>query len=644
MENKDEMTIQNKNASDTASKTAESSYLLKSFTLKDDDMQGEIPRETLRNVYGNDFEELANLLDIEEENSKNYFHDIINDLDERYTQFKSNMSAHLIGLTNKITDAFNLENNIPENNKSIQNSKSILVQKYSKEYLQIIKKIIIMHKQILECIKETISILFNFLDISKFLDNGKPIQEFLEKEFENIIKSWLFLKLDLEKFDFVHALNASDLDNNFKNFIFKICQGKNFVMNITLPKKYILEENINYLPPKIKENLLAEKIKNKNILRDNCNNLTKLQNLSMNITKLSLSNNGFINSEFNNIVNNYLKKSNSIRHNLEYLSFANNNLSYIDFTQMITSQKTSFIALKALNFGKNKIYKFNIPFEYFSELQCINCCYNSFSRNNFTSNEKIIVLQGGNPYLTNFIPASKYYTDLEKKLNSYHINLVYLNLSFIPSVLSNEYLSNLKINDTILLGLKKIDLSYNNITNIVFFNFIENNKGIFNIKYLNLSGNKLDDLFFEIYLNLKLNNKFTKLSKINLNENLFGDDNIEVTYNPEEGKIISNQINKIRLFYRFIYENKVLTDVSIIRNKIFNEFKILDFYKNSENHFKKDIKGNIIINCLNSFLYKIKTELLLKDDGQNYRNSFNLKFDSESDINQNSEDFTYEKN
>ena len=705
MENKDEMTIQNKNASDTASKTAESSYLLKSFTLKDDDMQGEIPRETLRNVYGNDFEELANLLDIEEENSKNYFHNIINDLDERYTQFKSNMSAHLIGLTNKITDAFNLENNIPENNKSIQNSKSILVQKYSKEYLQIIKKIIIMHKQILECIKETISILFNFLDISKFLDNGKPIQEFLEKEFENIIKSWLFLKLDLEKFDFVHALNASDLDNNFKNFIFKICQGKNFVMNITLPKKYILEENINYLPPKIKENLLAEKIKNKNILRDNCNNLTKLkmtniidadtyleditsfdnmrslklkrvsfknnnenflkncqkleklyisgsknlelkmlQNLSMNITKLSLSNNGFINSEFNNIVNNYLKKSNSIRHNLEYLSFANNNLSYIDFTQMITSQKTSFIALKALNFGKNKIYKFNIPFEYFSELQCINCCYNSFSRNNFTSNEKIIVLQGGNPYLTNFIHASKYYTDLEKKLNTYHINLVYLNLSFIPSVLSNEYLSNLKINDTILLGLKKIDLSYNNITNIVFFNFIENNKGIFNIKYLNLSGNKLDDLFFEIYLNLKLNNKFTKLSKINLNENLFGDDNIEVTYNPEEGKIISNQINKIRLFYRFIYENKVLTDVSIIRNKIFNEFKILDFYKNSENHFKKDIKGNIIINCLNSFLYKIKTELLIKDDGQNYRNSFNLKFDSESDINQNSEDFTYEKN
>ena len=145
--------------------------------------------------------------------------------------------------------------------------------------------------------------------------------------------------------------------------------------------------------------------------------------------------------------------------------------------------------------------------------------------------------------------------------------MVYITPSFNADT-SNEYLSNLKINDTILLGLKKIDLSYNNITNIVFFNFIENNKGIFNIKYLNLSGNKLDDLFFEIYLNLKLNNKFTKLSKINLNENLFGDDNIEVTYNPEEGKIISNQINKIRLFYRFIYENKVLTDVSIIRNKI----------------------------------------------------------------------------
>ena len=134
-----------------------------------------------------------------------------------------------------------------------------------------------MHKQIFECIKETIEILFNFLDISKSLDKEKPIQEFLGKEFNNIIKSWLFLKLDIEKFDVAQALNDSNLDNNFKNFIFKVCQGKNFVMNITCPKQYLYEENNNNLSSKIKEKLMAEKIKNKNILRDNCNNLVKLK-------------------------------------------------------------------------------------------------------------------------------------------------------------------------------------------------------------------------------------------------------------------------------------------------------------------------------------------------------------------------------
>ena len=688
-------------ARETLSRPTEALFLLKNLNQEEEDTKNEIPRETLRNVYGNDFEDLAILIKLEEGKTKQYFHDIMAGLEERYQQFNINMNTHFIDLTNKITESFKLDNNIINNNNTIE--KSGIIQKYSKEYLERIKKIVSMHKQIFECIKETITILFNFLDISKSLDKEKPIQEFLGKEFESIIKSWLFLKLDIEKFDFAQALNDSDLDNNFKNFIFKVCQGKNFVMNITSPKQYLFEDNINNLSSKVKEKLLVEKIKNKNILRDNCNNLVKLkmtnvldadtylediasfdnmkslkfkrasfkirndqflkncqkleklficgsknfelkmlQNLSKHLTKLSLVNNGLVNFEFNNIINNYLKKSNAIRNNLEYLSFANNNLTYIDFNQMITSQKTAFFALKNLNFKKNQIHKFNIPFEYFSELKCINCCFNSFTRDNFTSNPNILVLQGGNPFLTNLNSSKKYYTDLGKKLNNYQINLIYLNLSYLPSILSHDYLSELKINDTILLGLKKIDLSYNNITNIVFFNFIDNNKGILNLKSLNLSGNKLDDLFFEIYLNLKLNNKFTKLIRLHLDANLFGDDSVEVTYNPEEGKIVSNQINKIRLLYRFILENKVLTELSIIKNNIFNEFKILEFNKNSENQLKKDDKGNIVINCLNSFLWKIKKELLLKDDEQNYRSSFNLKFDCQSDINQNSENLIYE--
>ena len=668
----------------------------------------EISRETLRNIYGNEFEGLTIQLKLEEDNTKNYFHEIMTGLDERYQQFNTNMYTHFSGLTNKIAEAFKLNNNneVDDNkeNKEIddQNAKSELVQKYSRDYIQRIKKIISMHKQIFESIRATISILFNFLDISKSLEKEKPIQEFLGKEFKNIINSWLFLKLDIEKFDFAQALNNSQLDHNFKNFIFKVCQGKNFVMNISFPKQYILEENLNNLPPKTREKLTAEKNKNKTLLKENRNNLVKLkmtnifdadtyleeifsfdnmkslklkrvsfknkndlflkncqkleklyihssknfqysllQNLSKRLIKLSLSNNDLVDDDFNKIVKNYLIKSNSIRSNLNYLSFANNNLCYIDFGQMITSQRNSFLALKHLNFSKNQIYKFSIPLEYFSELKSINCCYNSFARDYFASYPDLLVLQGGNTFLLNTNYSKKYYNDLGKKLNTFPINLSYLNLSYMHSKLSNEYLSNLKINDTILLGLKKLDLSYNNITNIVFFNFIDNNKGILNLKSLNLNGNKLDDLFFEIYLNLKLNNKFTKLTHLHLESNLFGDETIEVTYNPEEGKFINNKVSKIRLLYRFISENKGLTELSLIKNNIFGTFKLLNM-QNSENETKVDDEGNIIIIGLNSFLRKIQKELLVKNEEQNNRRSFNLKFDCQSDINQNSEHIIYE--
>lgn len=117
-------------------------------------------------------------------------------------------------------------------------------------------------------------------------------------------------------------------------------------------------------------------------------------------------------------------------------------------------------------------------------------------------------------FLSNFNLANNYFNDIKVKLNKYPTKLIYLNLSFIPNLISNEYFAKLEINDTILLGLKKINFSYNNITNEAFFEFIKNNKGLLNLKSLNLKGNKINDLFLEEYLNLKLNYKFTKLKKL----------------------------------------------------------------------------------------------------------------------------------
>ena len=128
-----------------------------------------------------------------------------------------------------------------------------------------------------------------------------------------------------------------------------------------------------------------------------------------------------------------------------------------------------------------------------------------------------------------------------------------------------------------------------------------------------------------------------------------GNDEVAISPLQEEGdnENLGQKIYKIRLLYKFITENKSLIQMSITKNNIFQTFKIFNVYQNCENNFKVDRKGKIIINCLNSFLLKIKKELLLKsDEGQNdyNRNKFNLKFDCNSDNDLNSENFTSNNN
>ena len=702
--------------SNIQTKTSEISILEQNFNF---DEKKDIPRETIMNIYGDDFENLTSLINEEEMKIKDYFIETQSSIMEKYNAFKLKINSHLKQLTNKITNVFNLENNqnivinINSNNNNIrneENKKSLLIKKYSKDYIKKIENIINIQKQIMNSIKDTMNIFLNFLDISNSLDKEKPIHDFINNEFEHIINSWVFLKLNLEKFDLATALNNSKLNNNFKNFISKISEGKNFVMNISLPYDYISNSFFKNISIKNKEKFFDEKKKYKNILKENYNNLVKLkmnnindvetyfdeiesfenmkslklkninfirnsneflkkfnkinklninnaknleirmlEYLSENLTSLSLSNNNLVDFEFNIIMNDYLKKSKNLRNNLEYLSFSKNDLSYINLNDII-DQKSQFYALKNIDFSNNSLYKLNIPFEYFSSLKCINICYNNFSKNYFNNIDKdIIVLQSGNLFLSNLNLANYYFSDINKKLNKYPIKLVYLNLSFIPDLISNDYFSKLEINDTILLELKKLNLSYNNITNVTFFQFIKNNKGLLNLKNLNLKGNKLNDLFFEEYLNLKLNNIFTNLKKINLEENLLGDDDVVVTQINEEGdnEIEDNKIHKIRALYKFISENKSLIYMSITKNNIFEPFKIFNFYQKYEGNTKINSKGKIIINNLNSFILKIKNELLIQNDKKNNdyaKNKFNLKFDCKSDNDLNSELFTNNNN
>ena len=693
-------------------------YIQNSINNREEDY---IPRETLNNVYGDNYDIIqSNLSEIEKE-TMNYFTNTLNDLNNKYKEFNTNINLHFKDVTFKITDAFKL-NNPTENTKNIQ--RNSLIQKYSNEYIQQLNKVIDMHEEIFKNIKDSIKIFFNFLDITKILNKEKPIQEFLSKEFDNIIQNWLFLKINIEDFDFAKAINEAPIDANFKNFISKICKDKNFIMDISCPKEDMMKcrNNYNELNLDIKNKINTMMENNKKVMQDNHSNLVKLkmsnifnvdkffdkgityekmkyltldnvifdkskkennffQNipnlerliinrshnfeinkleyLSNSLIKLSLSNNGFVDFEFNEIMKNYLVTSESIRKKLQILSFSNNNLSYIDISQIVYQPKQSFYALKELDFQRNRIFNFNISPEFFVELKCINCCSNCFTKSFFNDIKNILTLLSGNTFLTTFNLAQNYFSSLKQKLTDFTISLSYLNLSYIPKIMSNEYLSNLIINESILINLKKLDLSHNNINCDAIFNFFEHNKGCLSLKLLNLSYNLLDDSFYEKYLNLKLYNIFTKLKYIKLDSNKFGyyNRNNNNSNNMRDlmfQKNYEKDIKNIKSLYRFIAENKSLAELTMTKNPISRILLVKSIEDNADNfsfnqYLKKDENDGISINCFYSFLWKIKIDLIKKKkSGENrsqneLRSFFNIKFDCDNRFNINIEDFDFDK-
>ena len=162
------------------------------------------------------------------------------------------------------------------------------------------------------------------------------------------------------------------------------------------------------------------------------------------------------------------------------------------------------------------------------------------------------------------------------------------------------------------------------------------------------SGNKLDDTFFEKFLEFKYNNIFTKLQKINLSDNLIGN---EVEINPadlgEESKIKNRiqDVYKLRLIYKFIEKNKNLSKLYLTKNPMSEKSVIstdLDMNQISALINRDENNNNkIIIDTFYSFLKKITDELLMNREEKVNRGQFNIKFDIDTHINLNSDNFNY---
>ena len=659
------------------------------------------PMNQLRIIYGDDIQKVMNSLEEIHSSSINYFSSEISDIKNDYETFYSEINKNINLNAFKLIKYFKLWDIL---NGAEDEEKRNIILKINEIKLSTIKSIISTHSAIIESIKQNMKSLKAFLSICQTFDKN-PIHIYYEKELNNIAKNWLLLKLNLENFNFNKAINESSLDPTFKDFVIKQCQCKNLSLVVQNPKSYFGDEKLSAEEEKKRKirkeadiktisenqnNIISLKMKNineadayfikstsftkmkrlslENLTLKNYNilylfpYLTRLRikscqsldidifkNMSTNLRKLYLVKNGYVNYEFQSIVQEYLLKSKSIRDNLEVLSFANNNISKIDFTQIISNDMEIFRAMKELDFRKNKLTKFIYNKTIFPSLNFINLCENNFNKDNFDDCNDVFILKSGNMYLMDSKFREDYYEKLNKAIsNDEFTSISYLNLSYIPGKISKEYFSKFRIGPSTLMSLKKLVLSYNKLSCETLFNFINNIKEPINLNYLNLNGNELDDTFFEIYLNQNISHIFPKLKHLSLSSNNIGDSKVDIKFKDNievKDKQFSKEIYKLRMIYKFIEVNKNLNKINITKNPISDIYTVVPYDKKDADinpiFITKDQDDKIIINGFFSFLIKIRDDLLESGDDNTKRVGFNVKFDCRSNINKYSDSYPF---
>ena len=663
--------------------------------------------DQLKIIYGDEIPKIINSIEDLHLSSKEYFKTELNSIENDYNNFYNEITNNINITASKMIKIFKLENSL--NGKEDKEKKEMIL-KINNEKIATIIEILATHTQILDTIKQEMNCLKKFLKLCQNFDKN-TVHIFYEQEFDNIARNWLLLKLNFEKFNFTKTVSVSTLDQHFKDFIIKTCQCKNLTVTIQNPKNYfgedgkkitlspeedkkrrfkkendiktISENQNNIIKLKMKNineadgyfvkstsftklrGLLLENVtlKNNNVLYlfpylsklkiKNCQSLELniFKNMSTNLRKLYFTKNGFVNYEFKKIVQDYLLKSQSIRDNLEVLSFANNNIAKIDFNQIIPNNSL-FRALKEMDFRKNKITKFIFNKAFFPSLYIVNLCDNNLNKDYFKAFNNVIFMQSGNSFLMDKDFRNEYYDKLYKNISdnnsitTFPIN--YLNISYLPEKYSISYFDKLKISPTILSSLKKLTLSYNKLNCDIFFNFVSKIKDPIYLTKLNLNGNELDDTFFEIYMEKNIASIFPKLQHLSLSSNLIGDNTVNIKYKDNieiKDKKFEKNIYKLRMMYKFIEMNKNLKKMNITKNPISEIYTIVpEEKKNADTNTKyisKEKNGKIIIDGFFSFLIKIRDDLLDNEIEKLGRESFNIKFDCRSNINKYSENYPY---
>ena len=410
------------------------------------------------------------------------------------------------------------------------------------------------------------------------------------------------LKIDnaLEKFsEYKMLLEATDI-LKIKKIYFENISTSNF--------NDLLTEN-SYISKKFKKEgteIVIEEIKFKNCDIDinfgntfpmikvikiiNCPLPFNLHNnLNFNyLTHLILENAGLISENFEHLFF-QIRGNPNLRKNLKVLSFKNNNIGMLDLCKgipdnLIQSWGAEFLNLEIMDFSNNKIFFISSKtINLIKKIKLLDLTNNSIAfpfGYNFliesAKKNKILVLITKNLGLMKENSREeyiKYLFDIIPKMD-YQIK----KLSLINLYIGNYYnkmkeLNLSKFNNSLI----ELDLSFGYINDTDFIYLLRNNLALYNLKKLNLTRNKLTEILFDLLLKNDFQNKFLHLKELNLSEN------------PVGFKKAKN--------YQDFFENFKSIKILILKNTNFEE-SINNYMKNIINRYFeyekfKDYKTNL---------------------------------------------------
>ena len=218
----------------------------------------------LKNVFDDEIYDVINQLKEESNISKEYISKTSKEILKLNKSFIDDIISNIKYKAYLYEDLFNL-------NKEESHKSTIDLKIYTKKTIKSFEKISKLHSQILDTIKQHIEIYKNFLNISKYLNSQNPSDEFILNKLEEIINSWLFIKLDFEKINFNDALKNCSLEENFKKLILDVSKTKKLYLRFEFPKinpdiengrnKQIINKHIEVIAEN-QQNIIGIKLEN----------------------------------------------------------------------------------------------------------------------------------------------------------------------------------------------------------------------------------------------------------------------------------------------------------------------------------------------------------------------------------------------